>query len=267
MGAKQLAWRACYELLAARVREPGWAFMNYGYAPVGAGAGLGASPQVELDPRDEPDRYCIQLFRHALAGTEVRGADVLEVGSGRGGGAAHVSRYLHPRSTTGLDFSRRAVELSRRHRRGPGLSFVAGDAQAMPFAAESFDVVVNIESSHCYASMDAFLAEAHRVLRPGGVLAWADLRDAAGLATLHAQLARSPLRCEAELDITANVLRAMELDNERKLALIDAWIPRGFQRAIRPFAGIRGTRNHEGLARGDVRYLSARLVKPEAPPP
>ena len=90
---------------------------------------------------------------------------MLEVGSGRGGGASYLSRYLRPRSVTGLDLSQKAVDLCNRHRKAPGLAFTRGDAQSMPFADSSFDAVVNIESSHCYPSMGKFLSEVHRVLR------------------------------------------------------------------------------------------------------
>jgi len=255
---RQLAWRATYELLAGRVRKPEWAFMNYGYAPA-----PDASLDLVLDPADEADRLCIQLYAATLADVDVPGRDVLEVGSGRGGGPSFVHRYLHPRTTTGLDFSATAVALSTRHRAAPGLRFVRGDAQSMPFDDASFDVVVNVESSHCYASMDAFLGEVRRVLRPGGVLAFADLRDRGDVAELHRRLAGCGLTLVRERDITAGVLRALSLDNDRKLALMDAWIPRRFHRVFRPFAGIEGTRNYVGLGNGDLRYVQAMLMKPE----
>ena len=103
-------WRACYELLATGVRAPDWTFMNYGYA---APAG---EPQLSLAAADEPDRQCIQLYERVLADVDLTGLDVLEVGSGRGGGAAYLSRSRGARSGTGLDFSQRAVALSnRRH--------------------------------------------------------------------------------------------------------------------------------------------------------
>ena len=44
----------------------------------------------------------------------VRGLDVLEVGSGRGGGADYVKRCLKPRTMTGVDFSKNAVAFSNR---------------------------------------------------------------------------------------------------------------------------------------------------------
>ena len=163
MAVRRFVWRTCYEALAKRVSTPDWAFMNYGFAPTAA----------DVDPpplrsSDERDRLCIQLYLHAIDNCDLRGRDVLEVGSGRGGGASYISRYLQPRSMTGMDFSQEAVDLCNRHRHAPGLCFVSGDAQSMPFSASSFDAVVNIESSHCYESMDTFLSEVCRVLRPGG---------------------------------------------------------------------------------------------------
>jgi SAM-dependent methyltransferase len=254
---RPFVWKACYELLAAQVPSPDWAFMNYGYAPLST-----TDETPELEPADEADRLSIQLYARALSQVDLRDADVLEVGSGRGGGASYVSRYRRPRTMTGLDFSRRAVQLSRRDRRGNGLTFTQGDALAMPFPDSSFDTVINVESSHCYSSMTDFLAEVNRVLRPGGSFCFADLRDLAGVAELEAQFEGSGLTVVEQVDITAEVLEALRVDNERKLGLIDDLIPRVFRRPFRAFAGIQGTTNYDGFVAGRLRYLSAHLTKP-----
>ena len=141
-----------------------------------------------------------------------------------------------------MDFSASAIRLSARTRTAPGLRFVRGDALQLPFGAGTFDAVVNVESSHCYASMPAFLAEVRRVLRLGGELLWADLRRAADVPALWAQLAGSGLELVEQRDITAHVLASLRSDNDRKLALIDAWIPRAFHRPFRRFAGIEARR-------------------------
>jgi len=256
MGLRQLAWRACYELLGARVRQPEWTFMNYGFAPVG-----GAAQPLVLDPADEPDRYGIALYAHVLDGVAVAGTDVLEVGSGRGGGASWVARSLGPRTTTGVDLAASAVALSRRDRRGPGLRFVQGDALALPFDDASFDVVLNVESSHCYPSVERFVAEVHRVLRPGGTFAWADFRGADDVAATRARLRSSGLVPVREDDITAEVVHGLRLDDARRAALVRDWIPRPVQPLFRPFAGLDGTRTHDRFTTGATRYLSAVLVR------
>ena len=122
----------------------------------------------------------------------------------------------------------------------------------MPFPASSFDAVVNIESSHCYESMDTFLSEVCRVLRPGGRFFFADLRSMDGVNTLREQFNACDLTVEKKIDITTNVLTALRLDNARKLELIDALIPRVFHRPFRVFAGIAGTRNYAGLESGKI---------------
>lgn len=256
---RQHLWRACYELLASRVPSPDWAFMNYGFAPLTSGTWVDSTPLLET--RDEPDRLCIQLYDHCTTGVDLAGADVLEVGCGRGGGASYLSRYRQPRSTIGVDFSRRAVELCRRDRSGPELSFQQGDALDLPFAPSSFDVVVNVESSHCYSSMPRFLAEVRRVLRPGGSFCWADLRNLDALETVDTQFAASGLALVQQRDITVNVLAALRIDNERKTRLIDDLIPRPLRRPFRAFAGIRGTVNYDKFEDGSLRYLSAQLRK------
>lgn len=230
--------------------------MNYGFAP------LEPAPTLPLESPDEPDRLCIQLYRHVMGGVVVHEKDVLEVGSGRGGGASYISRYLRPLSVMGLDLSQEAVDLCNRHRKVPGLTFICGDAQSMPFPACSFDAVINIESSHCYPSMDRFLAEVHRVLRPGGSFLFADLRSHDGLDALNRQFEASRMDLEREDDITANVLTALRVDNDRKAQLIQTLIPWPFRRPFAAFAGIEGTTNYVGFENGRLRYVSAHLTKP-----
>lgn len=253
MSMRQLGWRICYHLLAWRVRTPDWAFMNYGY--------LSPDP-VTLDARDEADRWCIQLYLAVLAGTPLHGRDLLEVGSGRGGGAAYLHRTQGPRSTTGLDFSRQAVMLSKRDRSAADLRFVHGDALVMPFEDASFDVVVNVESSHCYDSMPTFLAEVARVLRPGGVFCFADFRPAARVESLRAELRGSGLTVLEEADLTVGVVAALRRDDDRKRELIQRLIPRWFRRPLRRFAATTGTQTFDAFADGRVRYRRATLVRP-----
>ena len=64
-----------------------FAFMNYGYAPLSA----------ELAGTAEPEKYCLQLYRHLLGDADLRGKKVVEVSCGRGGGAAHVAATYQPR--------------------------------------------------------------------------------------------------------------------------------------------------------------------------
>ena len=52
----------------------------------------------------------------------------------------------------------------------PGASFAVGRAEALPFAAHSFDLLTAAGSLNYVSDLDAFFAEAARVLTPGGRL-------------------------------------------------------------------------------------------------
>src|SRR4029077_16696191 len=57
----------------------------------------------------------------------------------------------------------------------PGLRLSRSDAAALPHRDGCFDVVVTTVSFHHWSDRAAALGEVHRVLRPGGVLALADI--------------------------------------------------------------------------------------------
>lgn len=250
---KKALWRGWYGYLARAYPRPDWTFMNYGYA--------GGEPP-RLDPADEPDRCCIQLYDHVAGAVDLREARVLEVGSGRGGGASFIKRYLHPARMVGVDLSQDAVDLCRAAHRVEGLEFLKGDAERLPFPDKTFDAVVNVESSHCYPSLPAFLAEVRRVLRPGGAFLYADFRDRADLGEWRKSLEASGLAVLRETDITANVVAALDADDERKLALIRRIVPRPLRRSFLDFAAVRGSSVYEAFRRGDSVYISFVLKNP-----
>src|SRR3974390_2776884 len=112
------------------------AFLNYGYAPLDAGAA-----KLRLDPDDEPDRFSIQLYARVAGARDLRGKNVIEIGCGRGGGTSFIARYLHPASVTGVDLSARAIRYCRRRHRTDRLKFQQGDAEHLRFPSGSFDAV------------------------------------------------------------------------------------------------------------------------------
>lgn len=254
-GIRRSLWRVWYQFNARRLAEPDWAFMNYGYAESDGAA------SIVLQDTDEPDRLCIQLYDRVARAADLRGCDVLEVGSGRGGGSSYVMRYLEPASMVGADFSSEAVRFCARHRIVPGLRFTEGSAEDLPFPDASFDAVLNVESSHCYGTMAGFLSEVHRVLKPGGRLLFADFRPADRLDELRAQFAASTMKLIEEEVITANVVAAMEQDSTRKIGLIRGYVPRWLRRPFRMFAGIEGSKIHARFKSGQTEYLRCVLRK------
>jgi SAM-dependent methyltransferase len=244
---KRLLWRGWYQFLAARYRDPRWTFMNYGYRSPDA-------PAPPLDPSDEPDRSCIQLYDVVARGAPIAEREVLEVGCGRGGGAAYVARALAPRRLVAVDLAPRAIALCRSRFAQPNLWFETGDAERLPFTDASFDVVLNVESSHCYGRFDLFLREVRRVLRPGGHFLYADFRPAEELAGWRASLMAAGFAIAAERDLRPGVVAALDADDAAKRTLIEQLVDRPLLGIFREFAALHGSTLNDALRRGDFGY-------------
>jgi ubiquinone/menaquinone biosynthesis C-methylase UbiE len=248
--------RLWYQVITRFDRAKAMTFMNYGYAD------LAGADRPVLDPSDEVNRHCIQLYHHLTSAVDVAGRDVLEVGCGRGGGSDFVARYLRPRSVTGVDIAHEAVDFCNSHYSAPGLSYVQGDAEALKFPDAWFDVVINVESSHYYRSMARFLGEARRVLRPGGHLLLVDFRSRHDVPKWRAQFGTSGFEVVREETITPNIFRALVLDNQRKLDLIHEHVPWLFRKVFKEFASTQGTATYESFRHAHWEYLSFILRKP-----
>ena len=125
----------------------------------------------------DSDGYSEQLYYYTFSqipGSE-RSRRILEVGSGSGAGLNFLSR-LEPNCVfSGVDLAGQAVERANaRFSRRDRVNYLQGDAEKLPFADSTFDAVINVESSHNYPDVGAFLREVARVLKPGGYFSFVD---------------------------------------------------------------------------------------------
>lgn len=115
------------------------------------------------------DRYVIPVGAAAIeAAGELRGADVLDVATGSGNAA--IPAALAGARVTGLDLapSLLAVAAERSHEAGVEVEWVEGDAEALPFEAESFDVALSVVGVQFAPRHEVVAGEIARVVRPGG---------------------------------------------------------------------------------------------------
>lgn len=246
---RKAIWRLWYPFLTRRLRGEEVLFLNYAFEttpPVG----------LTLDEEDEPNRACIQLYHHVASQVDLRGKQVLEVSCGHGGGASWLTRTMQPASYTALDLNPTGIHFCQQRHRVPGLQFVRGDAQKLPFPDQSLDAVVNVEASHCYPDFPGFLAEVARVLRPGGHFLYADFRFRADIAEWESAIAKVPLRIVQTRNIRDEVLRGMDFNAARSEALICQRLPRFLHSLGRDFAGLPGSSVYEALKSGELSYRS-----------
>ncbi len=223
-------------------------FMNYGYSS--------PDQNVSLKPKDEINRYSIQLYHHMAAAVDLNGKSLLEVGSGRGGGLSYVAENFGLETTKGVDLNERAANFCNKYYSIKGLSFMQGDAQNLAIEDHSFDAILNVESSHRYPDFKQFLAEVNRVLKPGGHFLFTDFRYDWEMDELNKDLdALGFKKLSSEL-ITENVVAALDFDDERRRNLIKKLAPKMLHGVALNFAGCKDSETYNWFAERKYEYFS-----------
>jgi SAM-dependent methyltransferase len=120
---------------------------------------------------DDLDQYHFEKLHHLLALIDFngyRGKRVLEVGCGA---AVDLARFAKGGAVaTGVDIAASAIALARANFEQQGLTgeFHVANAEALPFADNSFDLVYAHGVVQYTADPQALVDEVRRVLRPGG---------------------------------------------------------------------------------------------------
>ena len=111
-----------------------------------------------------------QQLAQPLLPANVSGVRSIELGCGTG----YVSGWMARRGahTTGVDISAAQLAAARRlsDDHAAGIDFNEADAEALPHADNSFDFAISEYGAAIWCDPTIWLAEAHRVLRPGGRL-------------------------------------------------------------------------------------------------
>ena len=154
----------------------------------------------------------------ALADRPVR--RLLDLGCGTGQLADRLQRELRGTRVVGCDFS--AGMLAQAARRSRRVRWVRGDAQRLPFANGSFDVVTTTEAFHWFPDQRRALAECRRVLAPNGRLLlaaasppFAALADAAAAAS---RVIGQPFRWPTAEEVKEMIAAAgFRVDSQRRI--------------------------------------------------
>ena len=242
---RELFFRKWYWYISKVDRDSEILLMNYGYHD--------PDHPIYLSPEDEKNRFSIQLYHQLVVRVDVSGKDICEIGSGRGGGLAYIHKRFKPASSVGIDLNQRAVNFCNNYYRLPGLTFLQGNAQAIPFENETLDVVLNVESSHRYDQFSIFLAEVYRVMKKGGYLLLTDFRydydmqamkkdiDSSGFEILHYEV------------INTQVVNALREDDARRKDLVQRLVPRLLRKTAKTFAGAVGSQTFNKFV--DTRFV------------
>jgi ubiquinone/menaquinone biosynthesis C-methylase UbiE len=139
------------------------------------------APRYDTDVSGRHARWLQPAVLAALE--EIEFAAVLDVGCGTG---ALLEKILAARPTSaahGIDLSPGMIAVAC-ERLGDSADLRVADAEALPLADDSVDVVICVDSFHHYPRPDVALGEMRRVLRAGGTLVVGEWRVPAPLRRL-----------------------------------------------------------------------------------
>lgn len=132
--------------------------------------GLWEGPGTEDEAAVAPRR----LVEALIAPLPARGA-VLDVGNGLGASDEVIADRLHPGRLVALNITLSQLLAGRAHLQAARAHAICADASRLPLGHDRFDGLVSVEAAFHFPSRPRFLAEAARVLRPGGVLSFSDV--------------------------------------------------------------------------------------------
>jgi len=115
-----------------------------------------------------------RLVERMAADLPTAGA-ILDVGNGLAVQDGVIARVAEPQQLIALNITLSQLHAGRDALAQAGGVAINGDATRIPLRAGSVDGVISVEAAFHFPSRDRFFTEAHRVLRPGGILTMSDI--------------------------------------------------------------------------------------------
>jgi len=136
-------------------------FMNHGFYP----------------PYRSLEKYFLRnqasLYFNLIEGLDLSNKSLLDIGCGRGGGALVYKNHTNIKNISACDINPLSIEFCKTSY--TGIDFKVCNATALQYNDQSFNIITNVESAHCYSNFEKFISEVHRVLAPGGVFCYTDI--------------------------------------------------------------------------------------------
>jgi ubiquinone/menaquinone biosynthesis C-methylase UbiE len=179
--------------------DKNFSFMNHGYSPI----------SDTLKSSDILLKQCAMLYDKTTEGLQNNsGESLLEIGCGRGGGLNFIKKKYPNLSISGCDISPKNIVNSIFFDESSLIQYSVANSMDLPYKDSSFDYLLNVESSHCYADIDKFYSECARVMKPNGTFFYSDLVWNIEMLNENHKHIQKYFNVASFTDITENVLQS-----------------------------------------------------------
>lgn len=174
-------------------------FMNHGYYP----------PHNFIKKQNINFKNQASLYLSLFDNLDVNNKNILEIGCGRGGGIQTLSEFFNFKKIYACDLNKKNIEYCIKNNKNK-INFQVSNAENLNYKNNMFDIVVNVESSHCYQNPELFFSEVKRVLKTNGIFLYTDVGTTINSFSNFFYLFKNIYR----KDITENVKNACKDDIE-----------------------------------------------------
>lgn len=109
------------------------------------------------------------VMRYDFASRFIKDKIILDAACGAGYGVK-MFEIAGVRQATGIDISAESIRYASSHYQGPNTRFLIADILSLPFANETFDIVISFETIEHIPNGADWIRESARVLKDGGLL-------------------------------------------------------------------------------------------------
>ncbi|WP_018753425.1 class I SAM-dependent methyltransferase [Paenibacillus sanguinis] len=185
---------------------------------------------------------------------------VLDVGCGRGGNLAGVNKDYKAHSCVGLDLTEASVQFDHVRHIANNMFFLVGDAEDLPFKNETFDAVLNCESSYGYPNIHKFYYGVYRVLKTGGHFMYGDMLPTDKWPMYEQYLISLGFEILRNQDITENILASCDEVAENHYSVYGI-MDQGFMEGMKDSLSLPGSGIYNDMKSGVQQFRVINVIK------
>jgi ubiquinone/menaquinone biosynthesis C-methylase UbiE len=181
-------------------------FLNHGYYP----------SYSYIKPEHIEFKNQLSLYLFLFDEIQTSGHSILEIGCGRGGGIDALAEYFNFKDISACDLNKEAIKFCKKTHKNK-IKFKKCSAEKLKYPNNSFDIIINVESSHCYQNPELFFNEVRRVLKPNGIFLYTDT----GATILNFQNQNDKFKIIRGKNITKNIADSCkdDIENFKKIKI------------------------------------------------